>query len=138
MLSQHLFNQRLQSPRMRPHEARDFTTVIEEDQRGNGADVQACHNFPVLTGVQPGKIQPASKLPAEPMIEGSQHSEQSVSERWQTLARSKVAEVNALLQHAQAMKRMLEQGLDCRCPDLQECLNCLRANYQDYDPFSIF
>jgi MerR family redox-sensitive transcriptional activator SoxR len=44
------------------------------------------------------------------------------SERWQELARQKLIEVNALIDHAQAMKRLLEEELlRCNCVTLEEC-----------------
>jgi MerR family redox-sensitive transcriptional activator SoxR len=61
-----------------------------------------------------------------------------LSERWQVLAHNKLGEVDLLIQRAQGMKHLLEQGLDCRCPDLDECIDCVLVNYRTYDPFSIF
>lgn len=44
------------------------------------------------------------------------------SERWQRLARAKLAEVEAVIAHAAAMKRLLEEGLlRCQCLTLEEC-----------------
>jgi MerR family redox-sensitive transcriptional activator SoxR len=43
------------------------------------------------------------------------------SERWRTLARSKLPEVEALIVRAQGMKRLLEEGLACDCLRLEEC-----------------
>ena len=44
------------------------------------------------------------------------------SARWQQLARQKLIEVNALIDHAQAMKRLLEEELlKCACMTLEEC-----------------
>jgi MerR family transcriptional regulator, redox-sensitive transcriptional activator SoxR len=48
-----------------------------------------------------------------------------LSTRWQTLAQQKLTEVNALLQRAQSMKRMLEKGLHCNCSDLEQCIDCV-------------
>ncbi|HEY7416492.1 MAG TPA: MerR family transcriptional regulator [Ktedonobacteraceae bacterium] len=48
-----------------------------------------------------------------------------LSTRWQNLAQQKLTEVNALIQRAQNMKRMLEQGLHCSCPDLEQCIDCV-------------
>jgi MerR family redox-sensitive transcriptional activator SoxR len=41
------------------------------------------------------------------------------SERWQTLARKKIAELDALARQVAAMKQLLQKTCDCR--DLQEC-----------------
>jgi MerR family redox-sensitive transcriptional activator SoxR len=44
------------------------------------------------------------------------------SERWRALARAKLAEVEAIIAHAQGMKRVLEEALlQCRCLTLEEC-----------------
>ena len=44
------------------------------------------------------------------------------SARWQELAHQKLIEVNALIDHAQAMKLLLEEGLlRCSCITLEEC-----------------
>jgi MerR family redox-sensitive transcriptional activator SoxR len=43
------------------------------------------------------------------------------SERWRTLARRKLPEVNDLIERAQAMKRILEEALECECMTLEEC-----------------
>ena len=48
-----------------------------------------------------------------------------LSTRWQSLAQRKLAEVDALLHRAQSMKRMLEHGLHCGCPDLEQCIDCV-------------
>ena len=41
------------------------------------------------------------------------------SERWQRLAPKKIAELNALIERATAMKELLERR--CQCTDLEEC-----------------
>lgn len=48
-----------------------------------------------------------------------------LSARWQSLARQKLAEVDTLIQRAQGMRQMLEQGLECGCPDLEQCIDCV-------------
>jgi MerR family transcriptional regulator, redox-sensitive transcriptional activator SoxR len=44
------------------------------------------------------------------------------SERWQQLARRKLPEVDALIQRATGMKRLLEKGLRCDCVSVQDCI----------------
>jgi MerR family redox-sensitive transcriptional activator SoxR len=41
--------------------------------------------------------------------------------RWQPLAQQKIAELDALIEHAQHMKRILETGLNCGCLRLEDC-----------------
>lgn len=44
------------------------------------------------------------------------------SERWQSLAQTKLKEVEAIIAHAQQTKRILERFLQCGCLHLGECL----------------
>ena len=48
-----------------------------------------------------------------------------LSERWQALAQRKLTEVDALIRKAHAMKRLLQNGLRCNCPDLEQCIDCV-------------
>ena len=43
------------------------------------------------------------------------------SKRWQTLASRKLPEVEALIARATAMRDILERGLRCECPTMEEC-----------------
>lgn len=43
------------------------------------------------------------------------------SERWQTMAHQKLAEIDALIQRAESMKQMLETGLRCGCLRIEDC-----------------
>jgi len=45
----------------------------------------------------------------------------TASERWQGLAQKKLAEVEAVIGHAQQAKRLLEGLLECSCQRLEEC-----------------
>lgn len=48
-----------------------------------------------------------------------------LSERWQALAQRKLTEVDALIRKAHSMKRLLEGGQRCTCPDLEQCIDCV-------------
>jgi len=48
-----------------------------------------------------------------------------LSERWQALARQKLDEVDALMRKVQGMKMILVSGLNCRCSNLDECIDCI-------------
>lgn len=51
--------------------------------------------------------------------------ETPASERWQQLARKKLAEVEAIITHARQTKQILERLLQCECPRLEDCVqNC--------------
>jgi MerR family transcriptional regulator, redox-sensitive transcriptional activator SoxR len=43
------------------------------------------------------------------------------SARWRTLAHRKLVEVDALIARAQAMRRVLEESLECGCLTLEAC-----------------
>ena len=43
------------------------------------------------------------------------------SERWRVLAQEKLPEVEALVERALGMKRLLERGLRCECLRLEDC-----------------
>jgi MerR family transcriptional regulator, redox-sensitive transcriptional activator SoxR len=44
------------------------------------------------------------------------------SVRWQAFAQKKLGEIDALLRRANAMKQMLERGLQCQCATFTDCL----------------
>ena len=44
------------------------------------------------------------------------------SARWRALAQQKLPEVEALIQRAQAMKSLLEEGLNCGCLEFSACV----------------
>lgn len=54
-------------------------------------------------------------------MEGSE----PLSARWQTLAQQKLNEVELLIKRAQHMKHMLKNGLQCSCPNLEQCIDCV-------------
>ena len=43
------------------------------------------------------------------------------SERWKALAEGKLAEIDALIESADAMRSTLEEALRCRCSSLEDC-----------------
>lgn len=52
----------------------------------------------------------------------SAESRESPSEVWERFARQKLDEVDELIQRANAMKALLEAGLECGCLGLEECV----------------
>lgn len=53
--------------------------------------------------------------------------ETTAGERWRSLATRKLPEVEALIERAQGMKRVLEEMLHCECPTLEVCAQALQA-----------
>src|SRR5918998_1532661 len=43
------------------------------------------------------------------------------SERWRLLAEEKLPEVDALIERARGMKRLLKKGMRCKCLRLEDC-----------------
>jgi MerR family redox-sensitive transcriptional activator SoxR len=48
-----------------------------------------------------------------------------LSQRWQALAREKLADVERLIHHAHEVRQTLISGLGCGCPNLDECIDCV-------------
>src|SRR3712207_2949908 len=48
-----------------------------------------------------------------------------LSQRWQAMAREKLADVERLIRHAHEVRQTLIGGLDCGCPNLDECIDCV-------------
>jgi len=48
-----------------------------------------------------------------------------LSERWQALAREKLADVERLIRHAREVRQALSSGLRCGCPNIHECIDCV-------------
>jgi MerR family transcriptional regulator, redox-sensitive transcriptional activator SoxR len=48
-----------------------------------------------------------------------------LSERWQLMAREKLADVERLIRHAREVRQTLISGLRCGCENLQECIDCV-------------
>lgn len=51
-----------------------------------------------------------------------------LSERWQALAREKLADVDRLIRHAREVRQTLMHGLRCGCPNLHDCIDCVLKN----------
>jgi MerR family redox-sensitive transcriptional activator SoxR len=61
-------------------------------------------------------------------------AEVTPSARWRTMAEQKLPEVNSLIARATAMKRLLEEGLNCGCLDFHECGTLLSQEMACPDP----
>jgi MerR family redox-sensitive transcriptional activator SoxR len=48
-----------------------------------------------------------------------------LSERWQVMAREKLADVERLIRQAHDIRRTLIGGLRCGCVDLDDCIDCV-------------
>lgn len=52
---------------------------------------------------------------------GSVEEGEPISVRWREMARQKLRDVEALIERAQGMKRLLEEGLECGCVSFDDC-----------------
>lgn len=59
---------------------------------------------------------------------GDIDEETPVSQRWRDLAQRKLTEVEALIQRAEGMRRLLEEGLACGCVSFDDCGIMQRAS----------
>jgi hypothetical protein len=48
-----------------------------------------------------------------------------LSERWQAMAREKLAAVERLIRQAHEVRKTLLGGLRCGCVDLEDCIDCV-------------
>ena len=53
----------------------------------------------------------------------------SLSESWQRLAQQKLREINTLIRQAEDVKQHLLQGLNCKCSNLNSCMECVSRIY---------
>lgn len=60
-------------------------------------------------------------------------TEAAASERWQSLASSKLDEVDELIRQLQKMRILLAEALSCKCASLDECAWLLSEAWQ-YEP----
>jgi MerR family transcriptional regulator, redox-sensitive transcriptional activator SoxR len=51
------------------------------------------------------------------------------SARWRALAVAKLEEIDAVIAKAEAMKRVLREGLECECLRLEDCAPLARAEH---------
>ena len=49
------------------------------------------------------------------------------SERWMSIATTKLPEVERMIQRALSMKRILEMGLDCECITIEDCFTYING-----------
>ena len=57
-----------------------------------------------------------------------------MGERWQAIAREKLADVERLISQARDVRRLLLGGLHCACPNLHDCIDCVLRQCSDVQP----
>jgi MerR family redox-sensitive transcriptional activator SoxR len=76
--------------------------------------------FQTLELIQVAK-QASFSLKEIELLMGEISAGSSLSGSWKELAQQKLVEVDALIARAQGMKRILLEGLDCECLNLNDC-----------------
>ncbi|GER85958.1 putative HTH-type transcriptional regulator [Dictyobacter vulcani] len=61
-------------------------------------------------------------------------AEVPLSDFWQGLAQQKLTEVDKLIQQALGIRKLLVRGLNCHCPNLHDCINCVLTNCHGSPP----
>lgn len=59
---------------------------------------------------------------------GHEQATAPLPDLWQTLARQKLADVEQVIRQARQVQQLLRHGLHCQCPNLTDCIQCVRAN----------
>ena len=59
-----------------------------------------------------------------------------LSERWQAMAREKLADVERLIRHAREVRQTLRSGLRCSCPNLHDCIDCVLQRCAEHQTLS--
>ncbi|SRR5258708_23605115 len=57
-----------------------------------------------------------------------QPANRPLNAHWQFLARKKLNEIKTLIQEAQSIQKRLQEGIDCTCANLEDCIDCVLAH----------
>jgi MerR family redox-sensitive transcriptional activator SoxR len=101
--------------------------LLPEPQRVNGRRLYDSDILRRLSFIQVAQAAGFTLAEMQLIINGLEESI-PLPERWQLLARRKLTEVEALIQRAEGMKKLLEDGLHCGCMELDECIDCVLLN----------
>ena len=94
--------------------------ILPPPQRLSGQrryDVSALHRLVVIQRAR----QTGFKLTEIKQLSFGLRAGTPPSVRWQKLKRRKIVELDAMLEHIQSMRDLLEQQGKCRCMALEEC-----------------
>jgi MerR family redox-sensitive transcriptional activator SoxR len=95
--------------------------VLPEPERANGRRRYDPEVLYLLKAVNVAKQAGFSIDEVRLLFSGIEDAE-SPSAVWERLAQRKLEEVDELIRRAQAMKALLEAGLECGCLGLEECV----------------
>jgi MerR family redox-sensitive transcriptional activator SoxR len=108
---------------LRPSAIRYYESagILPEPERVNGRrryDPAVLH---VLRAVGVARAAGASIAETRQLFEGIR-SREAPSAAWARFAEQKLREADDLIQHANEMRRLLEEGLRCGCLGVEECV----------------
>jgi MerR family redox-sensitive transcriptional activator SoxR len=95
--------------------------LLAPPTRINGRRVYDAGALDVLRLVQLAKGAGFSVAEIRKLLNGFDRATPA-SARWQAMASRKLDDVNALIEHAQRMRDLLEKLLTCQCVQLTECV----------------
>jgi len=101
--------------------------ILPEPQRKNGRRYYDADILRRLSFIQVAQAAGFTVAEMQALFNGLDGNV-PLSERWQMLARQKLVEVEALINRAYGMKKVIEVGLGCGCMDLDDCIDCVLIN----------
>lgn len=103
----------------------DLAAILDDDQRGYALDAQLSYGARLLAVVLQVAQWLGFWLTESGLLFEQRDTAAPLSERWQALAREKLADVEQLIRHAREVRQTLIGGLRCGCANLHECIDCV-------------
>lgn len=94
--------------------------LLPPPARSNGRRRYGEDVFRRLTAIKVAREAGFTIAEVRTLLGGVEEGE-PISARWRELAQRKLGEVEALIERAQGMKRLLEEGLECGCVSFDDC-----------------
>jgi MerR family redox-sensitive transcriptional activator SoxR len=98
----------------------ESTGLLPAPKRVNGRRSYGEDVFRRLTAIKVAREAGFTISEVRTLLGGVEEGE-PISARWRELAQQKLGEVEALIERAQGMKRLLEEGLECGCVSFDDC-----------------
>jgi MerR family transcriptional regulator, redox-sensitive transcriptional activator SoxR len=95
--------------------------VLPRPERTHGHRRYSSRVFQQLAFIQLAQAAGFSMAEIQTLVSGFDESA-PLGVRWRSLAEQKLAELDVLINRAQGMKRVLEEGMRCQCLNLDQCL----------------
>ena len=95
--------------------------ILPRPERTHGHRRYSSRVFQQLAFIQLAQAAGFSIAEIQALVSGFEESA-PLGVRWRRLAERKLAELEVLISRAQGMKRVLEEGIQCQCLNLDECI----------------